>query len=297
MKKNNSSTTATRRRPIIVSAMGLMAVASPMFAVNAYAANTDVAYVENALKNAPVALYSFGTVTATSVSPCFSVGCQNTSGNPLTTSSSSNSSVGGIGSAKASSDLSTGILGAYAQELGTTGSSAAAGAGFWDTLTFSGSGSGSVALMFTVPGTFTDVGYGGACEGYNLIGGTFGSGSTCGASTGSDPFGSSATVLNSGNQSETLTLNVPLENGVPTRVAFALGAAANNSFNPATADAYDPPTVSMGALPAGWSYNGSASGVFLTGPAPVPLPAAVWMFGSGLAGLFGFARRKKVSAS
>ncbi|MHB8741675.1 MAG: VPLPA-CTERM sorting domain-containing protein [Sulfuricaulis sp.] len=31
-------------------------------------------------------------------------------------------------------------------------------------------------------------------------------------------------------------------------------------------------------------------------PAPVPLPAAAWLFGSGLAGLFGFTRRKKTPA-
>jgi hypothetical protein len=32
---------------------------------------------------------------------------------------------------------------------------------------------------------------------------------------------------------------------------------------------------------------------WVTGPAPVPLPAAVWLFGAGLLGLVGIARRKK----
>ena len=32
---------------------------------------------------------------------------------------------------------------------------------------------------------------------------------------------------------------------------------------------------------------------WVTGPSPVPVPAAVWLFGSGLIGLIGIARRKK----
>jgi hypothetical protein len=32
---------------------------------------------------------------------------------------------------------------------------------------------------------------------------------------------------------------------------------------------------------------------WVTGPSPVPVPAAVWLFGTGLIGLIGFARRKK----
>jgi hypothetical protein len=45
-------------------------------------------------------------------------------------------------------------------------------------------------------------------------------------------------------------------------------------------------------LTPGASYT-SASGVnYLTAPTTVPIPAAVWLFGSGLLGLTGFARRK-----
>lgn len=43
------------------------------------------------------------------------------------------------------------------------------------------------------------------------------------------------------------------------------------------------------SLPEGYTF-GSYSGVLLT--APVPVPAAVWLFGSGLLGLIGVARRK-----
>jgi len=41
-----------------------------------------------------------------------------------------------------------------------------------------------------------------------------------------------------------------------------------------------------------WSSSEDGSGQ----PPPVPLPAAVWLFGSGLVGLIGFSRRKSTSA-
>lgn len=42
--------------------------------------------------------------------------------------------------------------------------------------------------------------------------------------------------------------------------------------------------------------NGSAFGEYSLSIAVVPIPAAAWLFGSGLAGLLGVARRKKISA-
>ncbi len=49
---------------------------------------------------------------------------------------------------------------------------------------------------------------------------------------------------------------------------------------------------------SGTSYDGNISkwrleGVMHTGTAPIPVPAAVWLFGSGLLGLVGVARRRK----
>ena len=46
-----------------------------------------------------------------------------------------------------------------------------------------------------------------------------------------------------------------------------------------------------GSFDIDWSNTGS--GVADVAPAAVPLPAAVWLFGSGLLGLVGMARRKK----
>jgi hypothetical protein len=42
------------------------------------------------------------------------------------------------------------------------------------------------------------------------------------------------------------------------------------------------------------SNAGYSIGPFDPGPQVVPVPAAVWLFGSGLLGLVGVARRKKV---
>ena len=47
------------------------------------------------------------------------------------------------------------------------------------------------------------------------------------------------------------------------------------------------------AGPEALSYGSASFGLeFATGIAPVPLPATAWLFGSGLIGLIGFARRK-----
>jgi len=41
------------------------------------------------------------------------------------------------------------------------------------------------------------------------------------------------------------------------------------------------------------NYNNGSVGVYMVRSTVVPLPAAGWLFGSGLIGLVGFARRKK----
>lgn len=52
------------------------------------------------------------------------------------------------------------------------------------------------------------------------------------------------------------------------------------------------PNILIEFLDLGNNYNGvfQLDNIHVT---PVPLPAAVWLFGSGLIGLFGFSRRKK----
>ena len=40
----------------------------------------------------------------------------------------------------------------------------------------------------------------------------------------------------------------------------------------------------------------TAAGLVFSTTAPVPLPAAIWLLGSGLLGLFGIGRRKAIAA-
>lgn len=51
----------------------------------------------------------------------------------------------------------------------------------------------------------------------------------------------------------------------------------------------------FGGWTAEWYYVGTLTD-FVAPPSQVPVPAAVWLFGSGLLGLVGVARRKKVAA-
>ncbi len=255
------------RGPIVLAVLAMMIVA---WSIPCYATtDPDLAYVENDIQSPPT-MYSYGSWAASSVSPCFGSSCQSSNGNPFQNPSNVSSLVGGLGSASASADLSTGILQAYAQEDGTTGSSAAAGAVFWDTLTFSGvTGTNTTGtLVFTVPGSFTDVGYGGACAAVQV-----------GGYAQCNPF--TAPVLNASSPSETLRIPFTLSNGSPTEIVAALYGTAYNSFNIATADLKDPPQVSL-LLPTGVTYT-SASGVFLSNTTPVPEPATWVTMACGLA--------------
>ena len=57
------------------------------------------------------------------------------------------------------------------------------------------------------------------------------------------------------------------------------------------AAAEDPGACCFAAWTAQWYYVGTIDG--FEAPAEVPVPAAVWLFGSGLAGLAAVARRRK----
>src|SRR3989344_3284776 len=85
--------------------------------------------------------------------------------------------------------------------------------------------------------------------------------------------------------SYTLGLILP---GANTELASALSAPQD--------DIYGNPIVSFTSTsaPAGYElYVGTAFGDFrFAAASAVPVPAAVWLFGSGIAGLIGFARRR-----
>ena len=257
--------------------LSMIATAALSFAgsmpAHAIALANPVTYVENALMQAPVNTYSFGALAAASGSPCTSDSlCQGTGGGPNQTSASIGGSSLNIGSAQAQADLASGTLGAKVNTVGGTSEpSAVAGALFWDTLTFSGvTGSDSQGqINLTVNGTFTNVGYGYA-------------GLAVGAPLSlSSP--NSWTTLDSLKSSTTLTLPFTLANATPIEIGAGVLAAAYGSSNPAIADLYDPPTVSL-TLPAGVTYT-SASGAFLTAPVPEPTDAALLVAGLMLLGL------------
>jgi len=83
-----------------------------------------------------------------------------------------------------------------------------------------------------------------------------------------------------GGESFVLPFNTPFHFQAALYADAASGAVANFGNTAA---------ISV-SLPEGYTF-GSSSNVLLT--APVPVPAAVWLFGSGLLGLIGVARRKK----
>ena len=89
-----------------------------------------------------------------------------------------------------------------------------------------------------------------------------------------------------------VSLDLPLSYLDPTylglniSLGISCGANLSRAGGSGTCDFTDPLTIT---LPEGVTFT-SASGQFLT--APVPVPAAGWLFGSGLFGLVGIARRK-----
>jgi len=81
---------------------------------------------------------------------------------------------------------------------------------------------------------------------------------------------------------------IPLVSGTDSTSQLYL--FATNSTQSQPANVYDTTT----ALDLSWTFGGNAT---LAPVAAVPLPAAVWLFGSGLLGLFGIGRRKLSAAA
>lgn len=109
-------------------------------------------------------------------------------------------------------------------------------------------------------------------------------------------------IDNGGGGTTTYTrwINVA-DNALPIIFDFELRASLSGSAKPFAGDNYGLPNIASGTidylhtaafgytLPEGVTFT-SASGQFMS---PVPVPAAVWLFGSGLLGLVSIARRGK----
>jgi hypothetical protein len=156
-------------------------------------------------------------------------------------------------------------------------------------------------LSFTVPaGTYTDdvvaTVLGKASGFFSTTGGgnvyadffaEFGSGNTASWhwDTGavSEDYSLSYTLVNAGS-----VLNQPFTISLPIQQTLrAYATSSNTSISSAEADFSASARFLSVDVPTDVTWT-SASGQFL-----VPIPAAVWLFGSGLIGLIGVARRKK----
>ena len=259
--------------------LSMIATATLSFAGSMPAhANSDMTYVEDTLLFAPVNSSSYGVLVAASGSPCTLTSpqtCQGIDGGADQTNVSLSGSAPGLGTVKAEANLYQGTVGAYAQELATTSStsnSTASAALLWDTLTFSGvSGSAQAQLKLAVNGSFVNTGYGYAGIAYG----------TPGYISVTSPI--SWTKLDGVTPSANLSMSFSIANNTPVEIGALVAAVANSDTSGATADLYDPPTVSL-ILPTGVTYT-SASGVFLTAPVPEPTDAALMVAGLGLLGL------------
>ena len=112
------------------------------------------------------------------------------------------------------------------------------------------------------------------------------------------PFGSgnSATHLISGLQRSASAFTQPLfaetsyTRSVGVGDVFNLAYGVNSHISNGAVDLRNTAVISFD-LPQGVYLTSALGGTF---GAPVPVPAAVWLFGSGLLGLVGIARRKKM---
>jgi hypothetical protein len=95
-------------------------------------------------------------------------------------------------------------------------------------------------------------------------------------------------VLESPIPQDILTGNFAFEYGVPFSLSSYLTVAGYNGI---TVDFDHTATLSYFDLPEGASLESGSGHLYAT--SAVPVPAAVWLFGSGLLGLLGLARRKK----
>jgi hypothetical protein len=194
------------------------------------------------------------------------------------------------GEARARADY--GSLGVYVSGSGAAGGGGNAFAEFWDlwTITKPGvSGAGKAYITVSLDGTFTNnSGYAGAAvlRGEECLAS---SGTGC-RLTWSDLYG------NGGNGTGTFGFPIEFTYGTPFDVILKL---VGNAAPGDTVDVYNSAKItglqlldSNGNVVTGFDMT-AASGHNYGFGAPIPIPAAVWLLGSGLIGLIGIRRFKK----
>jgi hypothetical protein len=188
----------------------------------------------------------------------------------------------GTSQASASADLRTGEIKLYATQ---TDGSASAWARMRDELTMhlpSSVESVDIGISFSING-IADVNAASSHVNAYLDAGIFGPSRL-------DTFSCGNTSCNDGAISDTLLAIVNVKDGdvlsVQATLQIGVFETAANGLT-STLDFGHTGTISLD-LPEGVTYT-SESGVFLSA---VPIPAAIWLFGSGLIGLIGLARRK-----
>jgi len=115
--------------------------------------------------------------------------------------------------------------------------------------------------------------------------------------SGGDPFEGMLTGSNDLTSGRSGTFSIDGDPASQYLIIFKTGVAARNPDWVAF-------LLSAGTLSGSWSFNGSQSlshaaiyGGTRDDPAVVPIPAAVWLLGSGLLGLLGLGRRGRKSGT
>lgn len=105
-----------------------------------------------------------------------------------------------------------------------------------------------------------------------------------------------ASALAVGNNDNPITGSNPFGTSGLAAINRVLDDVAGNSAT-FTAEAGQIYTIYLGGFMGGdWTQTRNDYQLTISGPAPVPVPGAVWLFGTALAGLMGTQRRKRLMA-